>query len=362
MKITGVESFRVEVPLTDEQREKQGYYHATGITRVRTDAGVTGYGFTACDADAVAEFLVGKDPLAVERHIEAGLVQWYGAENALWDIAGKVAGLPLSKLWGAYREEMLIYLTCVWPGAADQTDVTPQQQAEDVQRYAEKGYRAVKFRVWRPDPMEDVEVVRLIREMVGGPDRMEIMLDRTAEYAGETWDYDTALRVSRALEAAGATWVEEPFARGEVELPARLREEVEIPITGGEHQPYSIYPEYIGGGAYDIVQPHCANLFRHLKAIADMAEAFGMECVFHGSHGMDLIGSLQVGATIRTCYKQELVYTTPPMMPEEAWSPLNALVKGEKLYTVKDGYIQIPQAPGLGVELDEEAIEKFRVE
>jgi len=251
MKITEVESFRVEVPLTDAQREKQGYYNSTGITRVRTDAGITGYGFTVCDAEAVGEILVGQDPLAVERHIEAGLVEWYGAENALWDIAGKVAGLPLSKLWGAYREEMLLYLTCVWLGAADQTDVTPRQQAEDVRRYAEKGYRAVKFRVWRPDPMEDVEVVRLIREMVGGPDRMEIMLDRTAEYAGETWDYDTALRVSRALEAAGATWVEEPFARGEVELPARLREEVEIPITGGEHQPYAIYPKYIGGGAYE---------------------------------------------------------------------------------------------------------------
>jgi len=218
MKITGVESFRVEVPLTDEQQKtqddeqqkKQTYYNSSGITQVRTDEGITGYGFNVCDAEA--------------------------------------------------------------------------------------------------------------------------------------------------------TWVEEPFARGEVELPARLRQEVVIPITGGEHQPYSIYPQYIGGGSYDIVQPHCANLFRHLKAVADMAEAFGMECIFHGSHGMDLIGSLQVGATIRTCYKQELVYTTPPMMPEDAWSPLNALVKGEKLYTVKDGYIQVPQAPGLGVGLDEEAIEKFRVE
>jgi L-alanine-DL-glutamate epimerase-like enolase superfamily enzyme len=362
MKITEVESFRVEVPLTEDQQGTAGYYHSTGITRVRTDAGIAGYGFAVCDAEAAAGILVGGDPLAVERHIEAGLDRWYGAENALWDIVGKSAGLPLCRLWGCYRERMILYLTCVWPGAADQSDVTPRQQAEQIARYAEQGYRAVKIRVWRPDLIEDVETVRLVRELVGGPERMEVMLDRTGEHAPETWDYDAALKAARALEEVQATWLEEPFERGNVELPARLRGEVDIDITGGEHQPYSVYPGYIGGGSFDIVQPHCANVLRHLKSVADMAEAFGQKCVFHGSHGMDLIGSLQVGATIRSCDRQELVYTTPPMMPEDAWSPLNALVKGEKLYTVKDGYIQIPQAPGLGVELDEEAIEKFRVE
>ena len=362
MKITEVESFRVEVSLTREQQERKGYYNSTGITRIRTDAGTTGYGFEACDADAVSQVLVGQDPFAIERHIEAGLDQWYGAENALWDIVGKAAGLPLHKLWGAYRDRILLYLTCVWPGAADQTDVTPRQQAEDVRRYAECGYRAVKIRVWRPDPLEDVETIRLIRELVGGRERMEVMVDRTGENPGEVWDYDTALKVARALEEVDCTWLEEPFVRGDVELHARLRKEADIAITGGEHQPFSVYPGYVGGGAFDIVQPHCANVFSHLKTVAGMAEAFGMECLFHGSHGMNLIGSLQVGATIRSCRMQELVYTTPPMFPEDAWSPLNALVKGEKLYTVEDGYVQIPQAPGLGVEIDEMAIERYRVE
>ena len=362
MKITAVESFRVQVPLTDAQQEKQGYYNTTGITRIRTDAGITGHGFETCAADAAGQLLVGQDPFAIERHLEAGLDAWYGAENALWDIVAKAAGQPLCKLWGACRDRLLLYLTCVWPGAADQTGVTPRQQAEDVRRYAEQGYRAVKIRVWRPDPLEDVETVRQIRQRVGGRDKMEVMLDRTGENPGQTWDHDTALKVARALEEVDATWLEEPFARGDVELSARLRRETRIAITGGEHQPFSVYPGYLRGEAFDIVQPHCANLFRHLKTVADMTEAFGARCVFHGSHGMNLVGSLQVGATIRTCDRQELVFTTPPMMPEEAWSPLNALVKDGNLYTVKDGYIQIPQAPGLGVELDEEAIDRYRVE
>ena len=100
MKITGVESFRVEVPLTEQQQGIAGYYNSTGITRVLTDGGITGYGFTACDAEEVAGILVGGDPFAVERHLEAGLDRWFGAENALWDIIGKSAGLPLCKLWG----------------------------------------------------------------------------------------------------------------------------------------------------------------------------------------------------------------------------------------------------------------------
>ena len=363
MNITQVESFRVEVPLSAAQR-RGGYYNTTGITRVRTDAGITGYGFSdhAMDTEAIGQILVGEDPLAIERHLEAGLDQWYGAENALWDIAGKAAGMPLHQLLGAYRDRILLYLTCVWPGAPDQTDVTPRQQAEEVRRYAERGYRAVKIRAWRPDPLEDVEAVRLIRELVGGRERMEVMIDRTGQYSGTTWDYDTALRVARALEEVDATWLEEPFARGDVELHARLRAETRIAITGGEHQPSEVYPGYLRGGAFDIVQPHCAGVLSTLKKIAGAVELFGAECIFHGSHGMNLVGSLQLAATIRTCRTQEHVYTTPPLLPEESWSPLNALVKEDALFAVAEGYVQIPQGPGLGIEVDEEAIERYRVE
>ena len=362
MKITEVESFDVEVPLAEDQSGK-GYYNATGLTRIRTDDGITGYGFSdkPIDADAASQLLAGGDPFAIERHLEAGLDQWYGAENALWDIVGKSAGLPLHRLLGAYRDKILLYLTCVWPGAADQTDVTPRQQAEDVRRYAERGYRAVKIRSWRPDPLEDVEAVRQIRQLVGGRERMEVMIDRTGQGPGQSWDYDTALRVARALEEVDATWLEEPFTRGDIELHARLRAETDIPITGGEHQPPEVYPPYLRGEAFDIVQPHCAGVLSTLKKIAGMIEQFGAQCIFHGSHGMNLIGSLQLSATIRTCRTQEHVFTTPPLLPEECWAPLNALVKSDALFEIEEGYVRIPQAPGLGVEVDEEAVERYRI-
>lgn len=360
MRVTEVESFHVEVPLTADQEGRHLYNH-TGITRIRTDAGITGYGFTACDAAAVSDLLVSRDPLLIERHVQDGLGDWYGAENALWDIAGKVAGLPLHRLLGACRTEVPLYLTCVWPGAADQTDFTPRQQAEDIARYAAAGYRAVKIRSWRPDPLEDVEVIRLVRQLVGGRDRLEVMVDRTGQYSGSTWDYDTALRVARALEEVDATWLEEPFQRGDVELHARLRRETCIAVTGGEHQSLDVYWPYLKGEAFDIVQPHCANVYLHLKKIASLAELAGVECIFHGSHGLDLAGSLQLAATIPSCRIHEVVYTTPPALPHEAWAPLGALVKGGRLYDVRHGSVHLSDAPGLGVEVDEEAVDRFRV-
>jgi len=356
MEITQVESFSVEVPLTPAQ-EGRHCYNRTGITRIRTDAGLTGYGFATCDAAAVSELLVGRDPLRIEAFVQEGLDAWYGAENALWDIAGKAGGLPLHRLLGACRDQVPLYLTCVWPGAADQTDVTPQQQADDIARYAGAGYRAVKIRSWRPDPLEDVEVIRLVRQRLGGPDRMEVMVDRTAQYSGTTWDYATALRVARALEEVDATWLEEPFQRGDIELSARLRRETCIAITGGEHQPLDVYWPYIRSDAFDIVQPHCANVYLHLKKIAALAELAGVDCIFHGSHGLDLAGSLQLAATIPSCRIHEVVYTTPPALPDEAWAPPHQ----GRLFEVRGGSVHLSAAPGLGIDVAEEAVDRYRV-
>ena len=105
-----------------------------------------------------------------------------------------------------------------------------------------------------------------------------------------------------------------------------------------------------------------------------MAELAGVECIFHGSmFALELVGALQIAATVRSCRMQELVIwpvrslesleesSGRPLLPEEIWSPLQGLVKGEGLFIVEEGCLQIPQAPGLGLELDEEAVEAFRV-
>jgi D-galactarolactone cycloisomerase len=361
MEITSVESFKVAVPISEEQ-QKLNYYHQSGVTRIRTSDGITGYGWSEVDAEAASALLLGKDPIQVERLVSDGLGHdFHGAENALWDIVGKSVGQPLHRLWGGCRDRMKLYLTTVWPVDAHQTQVSPAQQADDIAHLAGFGYRAFKIRIWRPDPMDDVETVRQIRTRLGGPDKIEIMLDRTGDGPGEDWDHVTGLRVADALYEAEAQWLEEPFVRGDIERHARLRRASRIPITGGEHQPLEVYHDYLQGQSFDIIQPHCANVLLHLKKIASAAELFGVDCIFHGSHGMNLIGSLQVGATIPSCRMQEIVFTTPPTPPTEAWGPLNALVKTESILTVEDGYVRIPDAPGLGIEVDDSAVNRYRV-
>ena len=109
-------------------------------------------------------------------------------------------------------------------------------QAEMALREKNAGFKGMKIRAWRPNPLDDAEACRVIRQAVG-PD-FAIMFDRTAaapQCVGQkVWDYETGLRVARALEKHGANWLEEPFARDDYESHARLARSVDIRITGGE--------------------------------------------------------------------------------------------------------------------------------
>ena len=272
--ITEIDSFAVDCPLTTEQQEIMdrgraasgtapfvGFYHTTGVTRIRTsDPAITGYGWAECDAAAASALLVGKDPTAIEQFLQDGLdvidpdanntakKPFLGAENALWDIVGKIAGLPLHKIWGSCRDAMPLYLTTVWPYDTHQEDVTPEQQVEDLVELHERGgYTAFKIRIWRKDSMEDVRAVRLFKQRLP---HCEIMLDRTGDGCGHDWTHEEALEVAKALKDAGATWLEECFKRDfdttgvTAECVARnaaLTAVSPITITGGEHQPITVY-------------------------------------------------------------------------------------------------------------------------
>ena len=109
---------------------------ASALVRVGTDSGIEGCAFSRNDPrtfiDSAQEALIGKDPHAIEAHIGNGLLHWASIEHALWDIIGKEAGLPIHKLLGGFRERLPVYLTCVWPGDADQSHIPPQVVAERV--------------------------------------------------------------------------------------------------------------------------------------------------------------------------------------------------------------------------------------
>ena len=365
MKIKQIESFAVKL---DEPKSNDYRITSLGITRIKTDEGITGYGFSGTDNTVLEEQVKPKlleaNPLDIEYHLQNGAIAGCSAvENALWDIVGKVAGLPVRSLIGSAKDRIPYYLTCVWPGNPDQSHLKIEEQAEQIIRYCEMGHTRFKIRGWRPNHLDDVRVVETVFKACGEKNKPEIMIDRTAHAPGWIWTYKQALEVARGLEAIGATWLEEPFARDDIESYRRLRDEVDIPITGGEFgNQMKHFVDYLVAGAVDIIQPDCGNsggIWRCRK-VGILAEAFDTPCILHGSNGPFLSASLQVASAIPSCRVMEIALIFPPLTPEQMWEPVNKILKNPPLFRMKDGFIDLPTGPGLGIELDEESLEKLR--
>jgi L-alanine-DL-glutamate epimerase-like enolase superfamily enzyme len=367
MIVTAIESLVCRVPVSDKAAS-YGVRPEIPVTRVTTDEGIIGYEFAPTrgrNLDLARRIVVGKDPHHIERFLAQGLYRAPAVEVALWDIVGKAAGLPIKSLFGDHKDRILCYLTCVWPGAADQTDVTYETQAADLRYYQEHGFKAAKIRSFRRPITADADAVATIRDAVGGREDFQIMIDRTGQYSGTVWSLDEAIIMARRYEALEVTWLEEPLVRGDVFGHARLRETVGIKITGGEGDVgLSMFAKYLQHGSFDILQPEPINWAGGLlmtKKIAAMAEGFGIDCVPHGTSGLGLASRLQLEATLPNCWIEEVVYTTPPLLPWEQWEHCLALVDQDVLFEIKDGEFLIPDRPGIGLKVDEEAIERYRV-
>jgi len=364
VRIRNINIFPIEIPVSRDELA-MGKYARYTFYEVETDAGVRGYCFDRGSDYRILEriirpALVGKDLFAVEEHLKAGLDQWAGVEQAIWDAIGKIAGQPVYRLLGGSMSRLKVYLTCVWRGKADQSQVSYKDQAEMALRLQRAGIRGMKIRAWRPNATDDADACGEIRAAVG-PD-FAIMVDRTADLSG-LWSYSTALKVARALEKHKVAWLEEPFARDDFLSPARLAREVDIPISGGERfHGLDAYRECLSQHSYDLLQPDvvlCGGLLM-VKKIAAMAEAFHTPVTLHGSMGLRLAGWLHASAAIGAEW-QELAIITPPLMPEQQWAPALKVLNSDSLFTIRDGYIDVPQAPGLGLDVNREAVAGYRI-
>lgn len=366
VKITGVDIFPIRLPASKEEIDA-GKMARYVVCRIDTDAGVRGFSFAGPNPQVlpqVQKTLIGRELFNVEDHLKRGLEAWGGVEHAIWDAIGRIAGQPVYKLLGGARSSLRVYLTTVWPGKTDQSHVSYDAQAEMALREKRAGFKGMKIRAWRPSPLDDAEACRVIREAVG-PD-FAIMFDRTAaapESAGQkVWDYDIGYRVAKAMEKNGAYWLEEPFARDDYESHARLARSVDIRITGGEgYRGIKNFKESLVARSYDIVQPDAvtAGGIFLCRKIAILAESFHVPCILHGSMGLRAAGFFQASAAIGADW-QELVFVTPPLLPEDLLSPGLQVLKTKTMYKFEDGHVHLPDFPGLGLDVNEEAIEKFR--
>jgi D-galactarolactone cycloisomerase len=334
------------------------------IYEITTEDGLTGIGagrgLPAVVDEVVAPLLAGRDASHIEpivRTVINGAGGWAAVpmacaiEMALWDLAGKRAGLPLYRLWGAHTDRIRAYASMVEVR-------TPEQRAEDAQRLVDRGYTAIKLRLHSETIREDIAQVEAVRAAVG--DRMDIMVDANQAQEPGTpgaeqttpWGYDRALATARELHDLGVLWLEEPLGRYEWDTLARLAAATDLPIAGGENNVFlHEFRGLIDQHCYDVVQPDalvCGGM-SVLRKVAAYAEMHHLPIApHHGGNGIGVATHLHLSASLPNAPWIELLQDPPALEVGEFQGLLAAPLAPDA-----DGYVRVPEGPGLGVELHE---------
>jgi L-alanine-DL-glutamate epimerase-like enolase superfamily enzyme len=270
-----------------------------------------------------------------------------GIDIALWDIKGKAEGKPVHELLGgAKRDRVRAYASMLMPD-------TPEETAERVARLCDDGFTAVKLG-WGPlgrDPKQDVALAAAAKGAAGDA---EILIDAGLGYGR---DAATAIGVARELERLGVFWLEEPFEPDEYEAYAELADAVEVRVAAGEQDTTLWgFRELIERGHVDLVQPdvtRCGGITELLR-IAEFAQERGVETVPHAwKSGIIKAASLHVNAVLPDALFQEYCV---------ADTPINTSLTRQRLPIDADGNVAVPTGPGLGIELDDEVLARYRVD
>jgi L-rhamnonate dehydratase len=343
------------------------------IIAVETDAGITGYGEVDTSplvgkaiVDAymshgtcygLREVVLGRDPFDYEQiwqEMWAGTYYYgrfgpvvhvmSGIDMALWDIMGKATGMPVHKLLGgSYCERIRPYASALMPENADQVTGLVEAQVQ-------QGFTAVKLG-WGPlgyDVRRDVELVRAARRAAG--DQTELMID-----IGKRYRFKTALYMARACEQFNVYWLEEPLPAEDLDGYRRLSDAASVRIATGEEESGRLaFARLIRETGIDVVQPdisRCGGL-TEMKKIATLAADANTLCVPHAfKTGILVAATIQFIASI-------------PHAPFLEFSVTESGIRKEILarpFEQKDGYVEVPQLPGLGIELNPEVIRKYGI-
>lgn len=344
------------------------------ILKVETDAGITGYGEVDTSpyvgkavVDAymshgtcygIREILIGMDPFDYEQIWNEMWAKTYyygrfgpvmhvmsGIDMALWDIMGKATNMPVHKLLGGS------YVSKVRPYASALMPDKPGGVKELVENQVSMGYTAIKLG-WGPlgfDVSYDLELVKTARKAAG--DKAEIMID-----IGKRYRLKDAMHMAKALEQYNVYWLEEPLPAEDLEGYRRLAEYSPVRIaTGEEESGRHAFARLINETHIDVIQPdmsRCGGL-TEAKKIATMAADANILCVPHAfKTGILVAASIHLIASI-------------PHAPFLEFSVTESSIRKELLsipFVQKNGYIDVPTGPGLGIELNPEVIRKYGVE
>ena len=386
MRISSIETFLLEAPIQPGFGWSQGWTdkRQVGLVKLVTDDGIVGWGegLSGSSAQIVhqefAPLLLGADPMQRNGLWQKMLHLFYNGnvaggiggsaisavDTALWDIAGKASGLPVSTLLGGkVRDRISVYATGLYYTeealASDGADI-PQRLLDEARMYVELGFAGMKTKVGGLPLAQDVRRVAAIRETIG-PD-IFLMVD-----ANQAYNATTAIRIGLELAALDIFWFEEPVNAKDVEGYLQVKGALPMAIAGGENlRTRYEFKDYIGRRAVDIVQPDVVNVggITEMHRVASMANAFGILCNPHvwGSPVM-IAASLHVAAAVPECpparvprpYQQE-----PVMEFDRTPSPIREGIA--EPFDQTGGFLEVPTGPGLGVEIDEAAVRQLSVD
>ena len=342
------------------------------FVKVETDEGVHGWGecYTQWDrelqvtahVDQLKRYLIGRNPMNIKHFMQVayddfarrrGAMDFYcalsGIEQALWDLTGKKLGVPVHVLLGgACRDRIRVYAN----GWSDRA-TTPEELAEKASRVVEMGFTALKFDPlpgpWRTFVNRNVEEaavanVGAVRDAVGWD--VDILVEMHRRLAPMH-----AIRIARDIERYRPFWYEEPVLAENLDALAGAKREINIPVVTGEEMYTKFeFREVFEKQAADIINPDVCNVggILELKEIAAMAEPYFVAVSPHNynSTTIGLAATIQVCTAIPNFLITEYFVSLEAFGNEIAESPLE----------VVDGYIKVPEASGLGIELDEKAL------
>ena len=337
------------------------------LIAVLTDEGLTGLGSASTNDDLVKSALeVMKDLYLGENALEPERVSeklhqhtfWLGRggslthtisgiDIALWDILGKATGQPLGRLLGGrHRERVKPYASLLMR--------EPQELAEVLGAAKAQGFRAFKIG-WGPfgrvNAAMDEAIVRSAREAVG-PESL-LMVDAGGSDAFWNNGYKWALRTAEMLAGYDVAWFEEPLGPDAIEDFIHLRRQSTVPISGGEvlTRRQSFYP-WLTRGAFDIVQPDVTKVggISEERRIGWMAQENGVRFIPHGWNTLiGLAADLHLSSA----------FSDTDLVEYLTGSPYVDEIGTEKWVLDEDGMLPIPNRPGLGIELDPDALTKY---
>jgi D-galactarolactone cycloisomerase len=366
MKVKEIRVHLLQKKLTSSMRISRGGFDVRHhlIVEVVTDEGITGLGEGVGNARLIQQILTGSmieqalglDPMNIEA-VRSSLIDSHvyleqkgsvicaasAIEMACWDIKGKALNVPVFQLLGGlYRDKVEAYASDIY------WEEDPQKMGENASRAKELGFGLIKAHLGCKSAKEETSRVQAMREAIGP--EIDLMIDLNGGY-----NRLQAFQAAKLWEPYNLYWLEEPVNTNQIDCLADLRSRTSIPIATGENE-FRVhgFKQLFDNNAVDVAMPDIgrAGGVQETRNICALAESYGILVSPHNySSGVLLGATIQLMASVPNAHLLEIDTSDNAVYQELLMEPLQ----------IENGFVKVPQFPGLGVKLDNETLKKYSI-